>query len=274
VNARGVVADGAARFFHSPVAGRFFTNAWYSLITALDRRGDARFLNYGFAALDGSRIALPAELEPDRYAIQLYDHVASRAALEGTDVLEVGCGRGGGASYIAAARRVRRYVGLDRNRFAITFDRRRYRRQHNLEFAAGDANALPFSAASFDAVLNVESSHHYGGLERFFAQVHRVLRPGGMFLMACFPARDEPSLHDAVRRAPFTCVLAEDVTANVVRALELDGARREEIVRRSCPPPLRPFAREFAGVPGSRLYEGFASGRVRYSNFVLRKATA
>jgi ubiquinone/menaquinone biosynthesis C-methylase UbiE len=43
----------------------------------------------------------------------------------------------------------------------------------------GDAENLPFPQVSFDAVINVESAHCYGSIERFLAEVHRVLRPGG-----------------------------------------------------------------------------------------------
>lgn len=259
-----------ARLFHSRLAGALLTNAWYSLVTRLDRRSEATFLNYGFAR-DGEALALPPERERDRYAIQLYHHVASPVPLAGRDVLEVGCGRGGGAAYLAAAMRPRRYVGLDVNAAEVAFDRA-YHRAENLAFVRGDAHALPFPDGSFDAVLNVESCHHYADLPRFFAEVHRVLRPGGTLLLACFPRRAEPALlEDALRGAPFVCERREDITADVVRALDADSDRREAAIARVCPPPLRAFAREFAGVRGTRLYAFFASGEVPYWSFVLRK---
>ena len=266
------VEKASARFFYSPLAGRLFTNAWYSLVNKLDTNGEARLLNYGFAELDGTQVELDPQLEADRYAIQLYHHVAGQASLRANDVLEVGCGRGGGASYVARTFAPRRYVGLDVNRTSIAFDRRFYREQRNLEFVAGDAHAMPFDEGTFDVALNVESSHHYHDLARFLAEVHRVLKPGGTFVMACFPSADEPTaLRQHLRDSPFECTLEEDITANVVRALEIDGARREEAVRRLCPAPLRTFGREFAGTRNSKLYESFASGERIYLNFVLRK---
>jgi SAM-dependent methyltransferase len=48
----------------------------------------------------------------------------------------------------------------------------------------GDAEALPFADAEFDAVLNIESSHNYPHLERFFAEAVRVLKPGGYLVHA------------------------------------------------------------------------------------------
>ena len=272
MSAGDAVRGAGARFFHSPLAGWIFTNAWYSLVTLLDRHAEATVMNYGYAPADGGAIALSPALEGDRYALQLYHHVASGAAMRDRDVLEVGCGRGGGAAYVARAMAPRRLVGLDVNRAEIRFDRRHYAGVPNLAFVEGDAHAMPFAGGTFDVAINVESSHHYRDPARFLAEVHRVLRPGGTFLMACFPATDEASLRAAVRGSAFACVSVEDITAGVVRALDLDSARREDAVRRLAPRPLRTFAREFAGVRGSRLYDGFASGRVRYLNFVLAKA--
>lgn len=268
-----VLAKASTRFFYSAVAGRLFTNAWYSLVNKLDTNGEARLLNYGYAELDGAKIDLDPQLESDRYAIQLYHHIAGQVPVHANDVLEVGCGRGGGASYVARVFEPRRYVGLDINKTSIAFDRQFYRAQRNLEFVAGDAHALPFGDDTFDGALNVESSHHYHDLQRFLAEVHRVLKPGGTFVMACFPNGNEPdALRRCLRASQFDCALEEDITANVVRALEIDGARREEAVSRLCPAPLRTFAREFAGTRDSKLYESFASGERTYLNFVLRKA--
>jgi SAM-dependent methyltransferase len=264
--------DAGTRFFYSSLAGVLFTNAWYSLVTRLDKNAEAIVLNYGFADPGGEAIALDPRLERHRFGLQLYHFDASRGALPGKDVLEIGCGRGGGAAYLAAALHPRRYVGLDINKHEVAFDRRQYAQQRNLEFVVGDAHAIPFADASFDVALNVESAHHYRDLGGFLAEVYRVLTPGGRFLMATFPRENEPQmLRETVARSRFACVLEEDITPNVVRALELDTARREEAVRRLCPAPLRTFAREFAGTQGSKLHQSFASGRRCYLNFVLEK---
>jgi ubiquinone/menaquinone biosynthesis C-methylase UbiE len=261
-----------AQFFHSVTAGFFFTNAWYSFVSKLDRNAEATFLNYGFAGPSDEKLELEPQLEVNRYTIQLYHHVVSSVPLQGKDVLEIGCGRGGGASYVARYMRPRHFVGLDINKTAINFDRRFYKTQKNLQFIVGDAHAMPFPEETFDVAVNVESSHHYNDLGRFLGEVHRVLKPGGSFLMACFPRKNEPSfLRRLLDKSRFTCILEEDITPNVIRALEIDSARREDAVRRLCPAPLRTFGREFAGVRGSELYESFVSGKRRYLNFVLHK---
>src|SRR6185295_7561481 len=75
--------------------------ALYGGLNRLLRASETAFLNYGYARLDGDdATGIPADLEADRYGVQLYDKVADTVPLRGLDVLEVGCGRGGGAAYL------------------------------------------------------------------------------------------------------------------------------------------------------------------------------
>jgi hypothetical protein len=57
-------------------------------------------MNYGYTPL-GSAPALQLEIpdEPDRMCIQLYQDAAGAVVLRDRDLLEVGSGRGGGASW-------------------------------------------------------------------------------------------------------------------------------------------------------------------------------
>src|SRR3546814_1062192 len=80
---------------------------------------------------------LPGD-EPDRYSIQLYHQTAAALDWTGLDGLEVGCGRGGGASYVARYLKPRSLVGLDIADRAIEFCRRRHAAP-GLSFVSGDA---------------------------------------------------------------------------------------------------------------------------------------
>lgn len=46
--------------------------------------------------------------------------------------------------------------------------------------SAGDAEALPFAAASFDLVTCRLAAHHFPEISRFLAESARVLKPGGL----------------------------------------------------------------------------------------------
>jgi SAM-dependent methyltransferase len=238
------------------------------------------FLNYGYAPLDPpyQDVELPPELEPDRYGMQLYNRVASGAELAGKDVLEVGCGRGGGASFVFDRFKPSSMVGLDLAEKAVAHCNHVHGRS-GLEFRAGDAEALPFPDASFDAVLNVESSHCYPNIDRFFGEVFRVLRPGGHLLFADLrgedPTGETPSPRDELRNqlkeAGFEIVEEEDITRNVVRSLDLDSDRRKASVQKYTPKVLQPQMLDFAGIIGSKTYDNFDSGRATYTRFVARK---
>ena len=152
---------------------------------------DVLFLNWAYEEDPPLALPLQATDEPSRYPIQLYHATATQAGeLAGKRVLEVGCGRGGGASYVTRALRPASYVGLDLNKAGIEFCHRRHQLP-GLEFVHGHAENLPFSQESFDAVINIESSHCYPHFDRFLSEVARVLRPGGIFLYADVRPRSE-----------------------------------------------------------------------------------
>src|SRR5262249_12935983 len=138
-----------------------------------------------------------------------------------------------------------------------------------LDFVAGDAERLPFPDGSFDAVLNVESSHCYPDVSRFLAEVSRVLRPGGSLLFADLrhTGVDGPDgapkvgnvagLREQIAEAGLVVVDEEDITANVTRALELDTPRRRGAIEGSAPRLVRSQLYAFTGVVGSGLYRAF-----------------
>ena len=159
--------------------GRFAWRLCYGLLASRVPSPDWAFMNYGFAPLEpGPALPLAASDEPDRHCIQLYQHVVGAVAVQDLDVLEVGSGRGGGAFYVSRYLRPRSVTGLDLSPEAVDLCNR-HRKAPGLVFTRGDAQAMPFPDDSFDAVVNVESSHCYPSMDAFLAEVDRVLRPGG-----------------------------------------------------------------------------------------------
>jgi SAM-dependent methyltransferase len=59
----------------------------------------------------------------------------------------------------------------------------------NIRAARADAESLPFGGESFDLVLGHAVLHHLPDLARAFAELHRVLRPGGRIAFAGEPSR-------------------------------------------------------------------------------------
>lgn len=264
--------DAAARV--SPKFRRLMMKSWYETLVVLDRERDITFMNYGYAGLDSapSEIPLNDGEQANRYCIQLYHHVAAAIDLSGKDVVEVGSGRGGGASYIARYLRPRSMKGIDFSKKAIEFCRKYYA-VDGLSFALGDAENLPLADNSVDVIINLESSHCYGSMTKFLSEVYRVLRPDGYFLFSDHRDHDKVSLlHEQLKDSGLSLVKETDITKNVVAALDLDNDRKQEMIARKCPRVLRREAEEFAAMKGTRAYEAFRSEYSRYLSFVLHKS--
>lgn len=246
--------------------------AWkllHRFIAARDRDLTVRFLNYGYGTDDdGPLVELRREDEADRYCIQLYHVVAAARQLQGKRVLEVGCGRGGGAHYVMRYLSPSEVVGLDQS-VKVTKRLNGGYQEAGLSFVQGDAEALPFEAGTFDAILNVESSRVYPHVERFFAEVARVLVPGGVLLFADMrEASDVDLLYSQIADAGLRIDERENITDAVLRGLSHDNGRRAAEIARLAPRFMVGAMEQFAGVEGSERYESFASGRMQYVRLV------
>lgn len=222
-------------------------------------------------------LPLSAADEPNRACIQLYHHVAMPADLRGKNVLEVSCGHGGGASYLARTLRPACYTGLDLNSAGIRFCRSRHQ-VDGLVFVQGDAQQLPFPDETFDAVLNVEASHCYPHFPRFLSEVARVLKPGGHFLYADFRFIDNPVTDSvagwerALAAAPLRMLHSRVIDAEVRRGMDRNSARSQDLIVRHLPGFMHSLARDFAGVQNSRVYNALAQGEISYRSYFFIKS--
>lgn len=110
------------------------------------------------------------------------------------------------------------------------------RQTHNLpglDFVCGNAEDLPFPENSFDAVINIESSHCYPRFARFLGEVNRVLRPGGDFLYADVRAHHFiGAWEQELGTAPLRLVSETDISEQVARGLEKNLPQLRELSRR------------------------------------------
>ena len=260
------------RLFAIPTVRKALWGLWYPFLTRRLQGEEVLFLNYAFESDPPVGLILEPEDESNRACIQLYHHVASQVPLRGRQVLEVSCGHGGGASWIARTLEPARYTGLDLNPAGIRFCQNRHSTP-GLSFRQGDAQKLPWADASLDAVINVEASHCYPDFPGFLAEVSRVLRPGGHFLYADFRFSPEIAQWEAdLERAPLTVMRTRDISAEVLRGMTFNAARSEALVRERLPAFLHGPGRDFAGLPGSRIYEALRTGEMSYRSFCLQKA--
>jgi SAM-dependent methyltransferase len=241
----------------------------YEAMAARVRRPEWSFMNYGYAPSDtgtglGGRLELAESDESDRLSIQLYRRAIGDAGVRGADVLEVGSGRGGGASYVARCLEPRSMTGLDFSRAAVALCRKNLLLT-GLSFVHGDALAMPFPDESFDVVLNIESSHCYDSMETFLAEVHRVLRPGGTFCWVDLRgAADVAVVRRQFAGSALSVLDEQDITDGVLRALRLDDGRKVALIENWFPRFLHPPLHRFAGTARSSTFDRFEKGELRY----------
>ena len=108
-------------------------------------------------------------------------------------VLDIGCGIGGSARYLA------KKFGSEVT--GVTLSEAQIRRAKELtdpslpvRFQKADALHLPFPDAHFDFVWSCESGEHMPDKHAFLSEMIRVLRPRGRLLMATWCHRAEPPL--------------------------------------------------------------------------------
>ena len=230
-------------------------------------------MNYGYAPIDEDMLVVlrPAD-EQYRFFMQLYYHTIKGIDISGMDLLEIGCGRGGGAYFLKHYLRPKSVIGLDYSKKAIKFCRQKYS-EHGLSFIYGDAEALPFKSKSFNIVVNVESSHCYISKSKFFREVARVLKKGGYFCYADLCDTDKyHEISKLLHSSKMNVVKEEDITQNVIQALEMDSERRLKFFKQTLPKKINTYYfKEFAGHKGSSMYNRFKSKKVMYFYFLMCK---
>ena len=246
----------------------------YNLVSRSHKDSPVEFMNYGYASLspDDPDPELATEHSSGVHSIQLYYRLVKEIPLAGRDVLEVGSGRGGGAAFVMRHGEPRSVTGVDFADTAVEFCNRRYR-QDGLSFRQGNAESLPFDGESFDVVINVESSHCYGSMERFVAEVFRVLRPGGLFLFTDFRDSDQlRGLRDQFDTAGFVVLQEQRITPNVLHALELDDPeKRAGLDFHGVRGSRRRVLEEAMAVKGTPIFERFRTGASEYVRYTLQK---
>ncbi len=111
----------------------------------------------------------------------------------GTTILDVGCGIGGSSRILA------KDYGFDV--MGITISPQQVKRAQELtpqevdaKFQVDDALALSFPDRSFDVVWSIEAGPHMSDKAKYAQEMMRVLKPGGILVVADWNQRDDRTI--------------------------------------------------------------------------------
>jgi SAM-dependent methyltransferase len=124
------------------------------------------------------------------------DLMIALAGLTGREnVLDVATGTGNTAiAFVAAG--AGQVIGLDLTPEMLAEARRQAEEQGfgNTSFVEGDAEGLPFGSDSFEIITCRVAAHHFPDIPAFCREAARVLKPGGLLLVADNVAPEDDEL--------------------------------------------------------------------------------
>jgi O-antigen biosynthesis protein len=122
------------------------------------------------------------DTDPRLRAEHLLRYSACAELIRGKRVLDVACGEGYGSAMLAPSAEY--VVGVDISAEAVAHAVTTYRDLGNLRFETASATSLPADDESLDVVVSFETIEHLTEADqtRFVREVHRVLRPDGLFV--------------------------------------------------------------------------------------------
>ena len=149
--------------------------------------------------------------------IQLVEHLAQVAGLlQGCSILDVGCGFGGTAIYLAKKIGAK-VTGITISPVQVEMANSAAEREGaDAEFFLMDAEEMNFDQR-FDVVWSTESVSHYQDVPKFFASAARVLKPAGIL-----------ALTDWFKKEKLTAVENKKFIAPIERSMMVELHTMEE----------------------------------------------
>ncbi|WP_339253490.1 class I SAM-dependent methyltransferase [Paenibacillus sp. FSL P2-0136] len=235
----------------------------------------ATFLNYGYVPHGSEQhtVIEPADAW-NRNSIKLLLETVGKTAIREREVIDIGCGRGGNIAALSKYFKPLSIVGLDICPANIAYCNAKSRGSGAL-YLVGDAENIPFADESFDVVLNIESAHAYPNRSRFYEEVYRIMRAGGVFLYTELMPGDQVAQNvRLLEEAGLSVIRNQDVTANVLLSCDENAKQRtgaQGIAGNVGAGTNIGDINDFIALPGSKKYEEMKAGTRQYRMMNLVK---
>ena len=108
-------------------------------------------------------------------------------SIEGSDILDIGCGTGGIDVALVRAHGAGTVVGIDVEKKSIDLADRRLAKhglQDRIKYQLVDPGPLPFPNETFDFVFSKDAIIHIQDKRGLYGEAFRVIRPGGQLIVS------------------------------------------------------------------------------------------
>jgi len=99
----------------------------------------------------------------------------------GARVLDIGCGSGWASRLLADYASAGRVTGIDISDEMVNVARAQSNSYGNVDFEVASAEQLPFENDEFTHSFSMESLYYYRNIPQALNEIHRVMKPGGLF---------------------------------------------------------------------------------------------
>ena len=112
--------------------------------------------------------------------------ISSLNGIEASSIIDLGCGGGRNGHELLKRYPKATLIALDHSEVSVEMAKKTNRhaiRAGRCSAVQATVAALPFDADRFDLATAFETVYFWPGLEKCFAEVYRVLKPGGSFMI-------------------------------------------------------------------------------------------
>ena len=143
----------------------------------------------------------------------------------GKRVLDIGCGSGGITLFLAGEYQPAEIIGYDVEQPVVDLATKRAHEQGLqglASFVRGEPGPLPFPVESFDIVFSKDALVHVADKEALFADIFRLLKPGGTFAASDWLTSHDGEPSEAMR----TYLAAEGLSFGMASAARYEAAMK------------------------------------------------
>ncbi len=132
----------------------------------------------------GERMIPEANKQENIYLEHIARYMFASQFIQGKEVLDIACGSGYGSAFLMQSG-AKTVTGVDISEESVTYCKDNYK-QEGLSFLVGDVRKIPLPDNAVDVIVSFETIEHVDeeSQKKFLAEVGRVLRKEGMFIVS------------------------------------------------------------------------------------------